>query len=287
MNDTQNKDSYIIGIFSKYNFRFLLADCSNSVSEAVKRHNFRDSSLVLAAKAMIGSFFLAGMVKEEMIVSIQLEGNGEIERVIGYSNRTGQMRSLVKNTSVKADPSDMTLGIGTGVFRVTRWGGVKKLHQSLTRLEKKSFEGNLLDHIQESDQVTAFLAIHVEALGDKVRAAGMILHALPGTEEELIEELFDKFDKIEYDTRELFSGGTKDALEKIENVLEVRSEILEEGIPEFYCGCNLEKIKDVILSLGKEESFAILEEHGFVELTCEFCKKPYKLDPEEVKLLFL
>ncbi|MBE7411512.1 MAG: Hsp33 family molecular chaperone HslO [Leptospiraceae bacterium] len=196
MNAIQNKDSYIVGIFSRYNFRFLITDCSNSVIEAVRRHKLEGSSLILAAKTMIGSFFLAGMVKEDTVVSIQLEGDGEIERVIGYSNRVGLMRVLAKNTSVNSNSNDPTFGIGTGIFRVTRWGGVKKLHQSLTKLEKKSFESNLLDHIQESDQITSFLSIHIDALGEMVYAKGMILYALPGTELFLIEELFEKLNNI-------------------------------------------------------------------------------------------
>ena len=37
-------DSYLVGILPEYNFRFLLADCSNSVREVIQRHEMEHSS---------------------------------------------------------------------------------------------------------------------------------------------------------------------------------------------------------------------------------------------------
>ena len=118
-------DSYLVGILPEYNFRFLLADCSNSVREVIQRHEMENSSATLVGKTMIAAFFLAGLVKEETMISIQLEGEGDVERVMAYSDRMGRMRGMAKHNSIQADPSDTTLGIGKGIFRVTRWGGVQ------------------------------------------------------------------------------------------------------------------------------------------------------------------
>ena len=49
----------------------------------------------------------------------------------------------------------------------------------------------------------------------------------------------------------------------------------------------LEKIKSVIVSLGQEEAYSILEERGSIEMICEFCREKYTLDAEEVRLLFI
>ena len=80
-------DSYLVGILPEYNFRFLLADCSNSVREVIQRHEMENSSATLVGKTMIAAFFLAGLVKEETMISIQLEGEGDVERVMAYSER--------------------------------------------------------------------------------------------------------------------------------------------------------------------------------------------------------
>ena len=280
-------DSYLVGIIPEYNFRFLIADCSNSVREVIQRHEMENSSANLTAKTMIAAFFLAGLVKEETMISIQLEGEGEIERVMAYSDRSGRMRGMAKHNQVKADISDPTLGIGAGIFRVTRWGGVQKLHQSITKLEETAFETNLLNYINESDQLISFVSIYTNIDVRPIKACGMIFQALPFTTSRQIDDLMDKISNIELDQSQIFSGSLDNTLRLMENMLETKADVLEVGIPEFYCGCTLEKIKKVIISVGQEEAYSILEERGHIEMICEFCREKYILDAEEVRLLFI
>ncbi|NBU99273.1 MAG: hypothetical protein EBS19_13860, partial [Spirochaetia bacterium] len=96
-------DSYKIGLWEEYNFRFLLADCTVTFQEVVRRQKLKYSSATLVAKTMLGAFFLAGMVKEETIVGIQLEGDGPIERVMGYSDRIGRMRGLARYPDILSE----------------------------------------------------------------------------------------------------------------------------------------------------------------------------------------
>ena len=280
-------DSYLVGILPEYNFRFLLADCSNSVREVIQRHEMENSSATLVGKTMIAAFFLAGLVKEETMISIQLEGEGDVERVMAYSDRMGRMRGMAKHNSIQADPSDTTLGIGKGIFRVTRWGGVQKLHQSITKLEDTVFETNLLNYINESDQLISFVSIFTDIEARPVRACGMIFQALPFTSSRQIDDLMDKISNIDIDQSKIFSGSIDSTMKLMENMLETKADILEVGIPEFYCGCTLDKIKNVIVSIGKEEAYSIIEERGNIEMICEFCREKYLLDAEEVRLLFI
>jgi len=280
-------DSYLVGIIPEYNFRFLIADCSNSVREVIQRHEMENSSANLTAKTMIAAFFLAGLVKEETMISIQLEGEGEIERVMAYSDRSGRMRGMAKHNQVQADSSDPTLGIGAGIFRVTRWGGVQKLHQSITKLEETAFETNLLNYINESDQLISFVSIYTDIDVRPIKACGMIFQALPFTTSRQIDDLMDKISNIDLQESQIFSGSLDNTLRLMENMLETKADVLEVGIPEFYCGCTLEKIKKVIISVGQEEAYSILEERGHIEMVCEFCREKYILDAEEVRLLFI
>lgn len=283
----EKTDSYLVGILPEYNFRFLLADCSNSVREVIVRHEMEHSSATLVGKTMIAAFFLAGLVKEETMISIQLEGEGDIERVMAYSDRMGRMRGMAKHNTIQADPSDMTLGIGAGIFRVTRWGGVQKLHQSITKLEETVFETNLLNYINESDQLISFVSIYTDINARPLRACGMIFQALPFTSSRQIDDLMDKISNIDIDQSKIFSGSIDSTLKLMENMLETKADVLEVGIPEFYCGCTLDKIKNVIVSIGKEEAYSIIEERGNIEMICEFCREKYILDAEEVRLLFI
>lgn len=281
------EDSYLLGIWEEFNFRFLITDCSNAVKESLKRQNLSLSSANLVAKSMVGAFFLAGMVKEETLVNIQLEGDGPIERVLTYSDRNGRMRGMSKHPSIQAKKEDMSGGIGKGFFKVARWAGVQQIHQSVTKMEKMGFESNLLQHIYESDQLVSFLSIYLYGEEKNRVTRGIILQALPGTAQQKIDELKERMGSIQYDLDELFQGSLENILSRLEETLQSKAIVLETGIPEFYCGCSFEKIKRVIVSMGKDEAFSIVEERGKIEIICEFCKEEYSLDAEEVQILFI
>ena len=97
----------------------------------------------------------------------------------------------------------------------------------------------------------------------------------------------DRLGEMQYSTEELFNGSLDTVLSRLEASLKSNALTLDTGIPEFYCGCTIEKIKNVIRSIGKEESYSILEEQGRIEIICEFCNEVYELDSEEVHLLFI
>ncbi len=279
-------DIYKVGIFEDYNFRFLITDCTNTYIETMKRNSLEHSSANLVGKSMLASFFLAFMVKEGIAVNLQLEGDGEIERVIAYSDRIGRMKGHTKHRQILAGVEDVTLGIGKGFFRVTRWGGSHKIHQSVTKLDKIPFEQNLINYINESDQLVSFVSLYVDH-ENEISAKGIILQSLPFTEQKVIDKLMDGISNIDLGTKELFATDISYTLDVLEKALDSKATILEEGKPEFYCGCSMQKIKSAIVSIGRDEAYSILEEQGEIEMICEFCSEKYVLDAEEVRLLFI
>ncbi|MCX7998074.1 MAG: Hsp33 family molecular chaperone HslO, partial [Leptospiraceae bacterium] len=259
---------------------------THTVQEVTRRQALQNHSAVLVAKSMLGSFFLAGMVKENVTVSLQLEGLGPVERVMAYSDRYGKMRGMAKNNAVLTK-NDPTLGIGKGYLKVSRWHEIQKIHYSATVLENLSFENNLLNHIYESDQLVSYLSIFIHPESPSLRTRGMFFQALPGASRESIDKLQDRISEINLHVSEIFEGSLTKVLERMEVVLNSKLHLLDRGSPTFYCGCSLEKIQNVVVALGREEAESILQEQGKIEITCEFCKEVYTLDSEDVHLLFL
>jgi molecular chaperone Hsp33 len=59
------------------------------------------------------------------------------------------------------------------------------------------------------------------------------------------------------------------------------------GAPiEFSCRCSQARVAGLLRSLGAEEVKDVLREQGAVEVTCEFCQRPYKFDAFAVEQLF-
>ena len=59
------------------------------------------------------------------------------------------------------------------------------------------------------------------------------------------------------------------------------------GAPvEFSCRCSQARVAGLLRSLGADEVRDVLREQGAVEVTCEFCQRPYKFDAVAVEQLF-
>ncbi|MCP4473718.1 MAG: hypothetical protein GY821_03955 [Gammaproteobacteria bacterium] len=54
----------------------------------------------------------------------------------------------------------------------------------------------------------------------------------------------------------------------------------------FCCGCTLERAGQNIITMGRDEAMAILADHQFVEVVCDFCNTAYQFSREEVEALF-
>jgi molecular chaperone Hsp33 len=59
------------------------------------------------------------------------------------------------------------------------------------------------------------------------------------------------------------------------------------GAPvQFACRCSQARVTSVLKTLGVEEVRDVLREHGAVEVTCEFCQRPFRFDAFAIEQLF-
>ncbi len=56
--------------------------------------------------------------------------------------------------------------------------------------------------------------------------------------------------------------------------------------PTFACTCHRERVRDMLRSLGREESEGLIAERGLVEVGCEFCGTHYRFDAVDVGEMF-
>ncbi len=57
--------------------------------------------------------------------------------------------------------------------------------------------------------------------------------------------------------------------------------------PRFACSCSLERVGQMIRSLGVAEAESIIAEQGQIEVACEFCGAQYRFDPVDAAGLFI
>lgn len=54
---------------------------------------------------------------------------------------------------------------------------------------------------------------------------------------------------------------------------------------EYKCYCSRERVTRALISMGRQELSALIEEQGQAELTCQFCDKVYRFSREELEEL--
>ena len=60
----------------------------------------------------------------------------------------------------------------------------------------------------------------------------------------------------------------------------------EPRVPSFGCRCSRDRVRAMLVALGREESESLIAERGAVEVGCEFCGQPYRFDAVDVGEMF-
>ncbi len=62
--------------------------------------------------------------------------------------------------------------------------------------------------------------------------------------------------------------------------------VYEPATPRFECRCSRDRVRNMLLSLGRDESESLIAERGLVEVVCEFCGAEHRFDAVDVGELF-
>ena len=110
----------------------------------------------------------------------------------------------------------------------------------------------------------------------------MIIQLMPGTSDEIIDQLEAKIGTISSITSMLDQGMNPEAI--LEYVLgDFGLEILDRMPVQFHCNCSKERVARAIASISKEELGQMIEEGKPIEVNCQFCNSHYLFDTEELK----
>jgi molecular chaperone Hsp33 len=75
-----------------------------------------------------------------------------------------------------------------------------------------------------------------------------------------------------------------DAEQLIRSVLaEFEVEVLEKHPVEYRCYCSRDRVTRALISMGREELVALIEEQGEADLTCQFCDAVYHYTKEDLE----
>jgi molecular chaperone Hsp33 len=240
---------------------------------------------VALGRALSGAALLGSTLKQGQRLAIKFEGNGPMQKLIAEVDWDGALRATVAVPDAVAESVPDALG-RAGFLTVTKDLGLKEPYSGMVQLYTSEIAQDLAYYLADSEQIPSAVGLGVSLApdGQVAVAGGFLIQSLPPSDESAVEQVMTRIEQLPPLTTLLAGGTSPTAL--LELLLEgLEYNLLESTDLSFRCGCSLDKVERALLSLGKEELERLMAEQGSAEVTCEFCRRQYRLDRELPSLL--
>ena len=242
----------------------------------------------LAAASMMGN----ALKEDGASVTLQIKGGGPLGTLLAVSDNEGNVRGTVENPAVDLPlRSDGKLDVGTavgcdGMLTVIRDLNMKEPYVGSVGLLGGEIAEDLAAYFVESEQIPTACGLGVLVDRDQsvLAAGGYLIQLLPGAGEDTISKVEGGILAAGSVTGLLRENDDPEGL--LYRVLsDFDLEILEHSPIEYRCYCSRERMERALLSIGREELRALIEEKGEAELTCRFCDNVQHFSREDLEAM--
>ncbi|MFS0865635.1 Hsp33 family molecular chaperone HslO [Fredinandcohnia sp. 179-A 10B2 NHS] len=286
------KDYLIKALAYDGQVRAYAIDSTETVSEAQKRHYTWPTASAALGRSMTAGVMLGAALKGEAKLTIKIEGGGPIGIILVDTNTKGEVRGYVTNPQTHFDLNehgklDVRRAVGTeGTLTVVKDLGLKEQFSGQVPIVSGELGEDFTYYLVSSEQTPSSVGVGVLVNPDNsiLAAGGFMIQLMPGTSEETVSAIEKRLKEIPPISKMIEKGLTpEDILAEI--VGKDNLKILEKMPVSFVCPCSRERIESAIISLGKDEIEAMIEEDGKAEAQCHFCNETYQFSEEELNEL--
>ena len=284
--------NYVIRAINKNKtIRFLIGQTTDMVQEIRDIHeSSATGSAAMGRLATIASMMGLASLQDDQSLTISFDGKGPGGKLVAVANSYGFVK--VTATNPQADPDSKypgKLDVGSFVGKDGNLSVVKDLkmkepYVGLSEIVTGEIAEDMANYFFYSEQTPTAIALGV--LVDKdlsIKAAGGIfIQVLPDASEEDLVKLEEAIKKLK-PVSELIDGGLSPEEILSTYFSEFEVEIIATNEVGLYCNCSRERIETGLESIGKNELESILKEDGEAEVVCDFCKKTYIFNEDDLK----
>ncbi len=277
-------------LFEHLPVRGHIARLDASWHAAIEHQDYPPAVGELLGQAMAASVLMAGSLKFEGRLSIQVEGSGPMRLLVAQCTHRHAIRGVARYRSADADARGIIELCGQGQLAVTiEQEGRADSYQGVVPLDKPELSSCLEQYFERSEQLPSRLLLVSRA----ERAAGLLLQrvATGGPTAAAMQDAGtdDAWRRIgllaaTLSASELLQLPCQELLRRVFPEDDIR---LFAGTPVwFQCSCSRERVTGILQSLGENELQALLRERDDVEVRCEFCNRAWRFDAVDIAGLF-
>ena len=280
-------DYLVRGIAFNDQVRIFACRTEDTLNHIGKKLNYFPSALDAVGRVLNVGVMMGSMLKLEETVTIKVDGNGPIGKIIVYADAHGHVRAYADNPRCHFEYNDLRLNakatVGTeGFINVIKDLKLKDPFIGSTPIVSGDIGEDFAYYFTVSEQIPTAVSVGVlvNTENEAVVSGGFIIQLLPNTSEEVISALEKKLSILPSMTELLSSGYT---LEDICKNLADDFKLLSKQDVEFRCNCSKEKFERGLISLGKHEIEDILSTDGQADTVCHFCNELYFFSKEDLE----
>lgn len=271
--------------------RVFAAVTTDLVNEAQRIHHSYPIATAAVGRLLTGAAMMgaAGLKNDEDSMTIQVKGDGPIGTIVAVADCQARVRGYVENPFVDLPLNskgklDVGGAVGKGYLSVVRDLGLKEPYIGQIQLVSGEIAEDLTYYYSKSEQIPTCMALGVLVDTDNtaIAAGGFMIQMLPGSTDEMAEKLEKIVNNLPPVTSMVHDGMSAEDI--FFRVTEGFDMLMDNNIvePKYECNCSRERMERALVSVGKQELQAILDEQGEAELTCHFCDNKYMFDRAEL-----
>ncbi|MDQ3132438.1 MAG: Hsp33 family molecular chaperone HslO [Acidobacteriota bacterium] len=288
-------DKLIHGIAADATVRVMAAITTETVREAVRRHQTSPTVSAALGRLLTGTLLLGSSLKDFDRLTVKIESGGLVEGMTAEADENGNVRGYVKNPTAELPSKengkfDVAGVVGEGMFYVIRESGFdlglhREPYVGTVPITSGEIAEDFAYYLAKSEQIPSAVLLGVLLQPDApfvTCAGGVMIQMLPSANENIAVMIEDTILHAPQLTNAIKEGATAEDLLKITLGI-IDYEILGEKEVRFQCNCSFERAVQLISSLGKAEVASMLEEDKGAKMTCGFCNEVYTLDENDLK----
>lgn len=267
--------------------------CANTTylaEEARKIHDLTPTTTAIMGRVLtIASIMGADLKSLEDNITIQINGNGPVGKIVAVANCFPKVKAYIQNPLVEIPLNEIgKIDVGGAVGRegylnIIKDIGLKEPYVGIIPIVSGEIAEDFAKYFADSEQKPTALALGVLVNKDGVESSGgYCLNLMPDATEEIISKVEENISKIPSISKMLADKLTLEEVAKLVTGDENVKVIEENIIPVYECDCSREKFERGLISLGKDELKEIISSEENVETVCQFCNKKYVFEKEYI-----
>ena len=212
---------------------------------------------------------------------LQIQGRGPINLLVAECSGDFGLRCTAR---WQGEPASAPLGelFGEGRCAITLGGEQGRLlYQGIVPLESPTLAGALESYMRRSEQLDTRLWL----FAGEAAASGLLIQRVPDWQ----DADADAYNRV----CTLAATASAQELHALSAPVLLRRLFPEDDLRlfdgrhlSFACSCTRERVQTMLRMLGRDEVAQVIADRGKVDVTCEFCNRPYAFTADECMRMF-